>query len=190
MYGCASRTIKRAECWRIDAFKLWCWKRLLRVPWTERRSNRSILKEMNPEYSLEELMLNLSVQYLVTWGKKLTHWKRPWCQERLMAGRGRQRMRRLNGITDFHESEQTPGDSVKQGSLVCCSAWGHNELDMTEWLNWNELYPKQMWAKFAVKTVCNNKNPWFQNCLLSTSYQHSTNIQKSKIYRRTNFRNT
>ena len=92
----------------------------------------------------------------------------------------------LNG----HGFGWTLGVGDGQGSLVCCSAWGHNELDMTEWLNWNELYPKQMWAKFAVKTVCNNKNPWFQNCLLSTSYQHSTNIQKSKIYRRTNFRNT
>ena len=66
MHRYESWIIKKAESQRIDAFKLWCWKRLLRVPWTERRSNRSILKEMNPEYSLEELMLNLSVQYLVT----------------------------------------------------------------------------------------------------------------------------
>ena len=63
MYGCESWTIKKAECWRIDAFELWCWRRLLRVPWTARRSNQSILKEINPEYSLEELMLRLKLQY-------------------------------------------------------------------------------------------------------------------------------
>ena len=63
MYGCESWTIKKAECWKIDAFELWCWRRLLRVPWTARRSNHSILKEINPEYSLEELMLKLKLQY-------------------------------------------------------------------------------------------------------------------------------
>ena len=63
MYGCESWTIKKAECRRIDAFELWCWRRLLRVPWTARRSNQSILKEMNPEYSLEGLMLKLKLQY-------------------------------------------------------------------------------------------------------------------------------
>ena len=63
MYGCESWTIKKAECWRIDAFELWCWTRLLRVPWTARRSNQSILKEISPEYSLEGLMLNLKLQY-------------------------------------------------------------------------------------------------------------------------------
>ena len=63
MYGCESWTIKKAECQRIDAFELWCWRRLLRVPWTERRSNQSILKEINPEYSLEGLMLKLKLQY-------------------------------------------------------------------------------------------------------------------------------
>ena len=79
------------ECWtienteqRIDAFELWCWTRLLRVPWTVRGSNQSILKEINPEYSLEGLMLKL--QFLITWFKELTHWKRPWCWERLRAG--------------------------------------------------------------------------------------------------------
>ena len=63
MYGCESWTIKKAECQRIDAFELWCWRRLLRVPWTARRSNQSILKEISPEYSLEELMLKLKLQY-------------------------------------------------------------------------------------------------------------------------------
>ena len=70
MYGCESWTVKKAERRKIDAFELWCWRRLLRVPWTARRSNRSILKEINCEYSLEELMLKLKLQ-------ELTHWKRP-----------------------------------------------------------------------------------------------------------------
>ena len=85
MYGCESWTIKIAEHRRIDAFELWCWRRLLRVPWTARRSNQSILKEMSPGYSLEGLMLKL--QYFGHLMQKLPHLKRPWCWERLMAGR-------------------------------------------------------------------------------------------------------
>ena len=88
MYGCESWTIKKAECWRIvqNAFELWCWRGLLRVPWTLRRSNQSILKEFNSGCSLEGLMLKLKLQYLATWCEELTHWKRPWCWERLRAG--------------------------------------------------------------------------------------------------------
>ena len=82
-----SWTIKKAECQRIDAFELWCWRRLLRVPWTARRSNQSILKEISPEYSLEELMLKVKLQYFGLWWEELTHWERPWCWERLKAGR-------------------------------------------------------------------------------------------------------
>jgi len=82
MYECESRTIKKAERRRTDAFELWCWRRLLRVPWTARRSNQSLVKEISPEYSLEGLMLKLKRQYLVTWCKELTHLKRPWCWER------------------------------------------------------------------------------------------------------------
>ena len=84
MYGCESWTIRKAEGWKIDAFGLWCWKRLLRVPWTARKSTQSIVKEINAEYSVERLMLKL--QYFSTWCKELTHWKRPWCWERLKAG--------------------------------------------------------------------------------------------------------
>ena len=73
MYGCESCTINKAERWRIDAFELWCWRRLLRVPWTARRSNQSILKEISSEYSLEGLMLKLKLQYLATWCEELTH---------------------------------------------------------------------------------------------------------------------
>ena len=84
MYGCESWTIKKAECRRIDAFQLWCWRRLLRVPWTARRSNQSILKEITPEYSLE--CWSWSSSTLATWCEELTHWKRPWCWERLNVG--------------------------------------------------------------------------------------------------------
>ena len=86
MNGYENWTIKKTEHWRIDAFELWCWRRLFRVPWTERGSNQSILKEINPDYSLEVLVLKLKLQYLATWCKELTHWKRPSCWERLKAG--------------------------------------------------------------------------------------------------------
>ena len=102
MYGCASWTIKKAECWRIDAFELWCWRGLLRVPWTARRSNQSILKEISPEYSLEGLMLKLKLQYF---GHLM--WRTGSFEKTLMLGkikggrrRGQQRMRWLDGITD------------------------------------------------------------------------------------------
>ena len=85
MYGCESCTINRAECGRIDAFGLWCWRRLLRVPWTARRSNQSILKEISPENLLEGLMLKLKLQYFGHLMQKLTHWKRPWSWKRLKA---------------------------------------------------------------------------------------------------------
>ena len=84
-YGCATWTIRMAELQRIDAFELWCWRRLLRVPWTARRSNQSILKEISPGYSLEGLMLNWNSNTLATWCEGLTHFKRPWCREGLGA---------------------------------------------------------------------------------------------------------
>ena len=86
MYVCESWTIRKLSTERIDAFELWCWRRLLRVPWTARKSNQSILKEISPEYSLKGLILKL--QYLATWCEELTHWKRPWCWERLRAEGG------------------------------------------------------------------------------------------------------
>ena len=86
MYGCESWTVKKAKHRRIDAFELWCWRRLLRVPWTASRSNQSILKEISPECWLEGLMLKLKLQYFGTWCEELIHLKRPWCLERLRAG--------------------------------------------------------------------------------------------------------
>ena len=102
MYGCESWIIKKAECGRIGAFELWCWRRLLRAPWTARRSNQSILKEINPDYSLEGLMLKLKLQYF---GHLM--WRDDSLEKTLMLGkiegrsrRGRQKMRWLDGITD------------------------------------------------------------------------------------------
>ena len=85
MYGCESWTIKKAEYWRTDAFKLWCWKRFLRVPWIARRSSQSILKEISPGYSLEGWW-SWNPNTLATWCEELTHLKRPWCWERLKVG--------------------------------------------------------------------------------------------------------
>ena len=86
IYGCESWTIKKTEHWRIHTFELWCWRRLLRVLWTTRISNQSILKEISPECSLEGLILKLILNSLATWFKELTHLKRPWFGERLKAG--------------------------------------------------------------------------------------------------------
>ena len=87
MYRCEIWTIKKIERWRIDAFQLWCWRRLLRMSWTARRSNQSVLKEISPEdWILEGLRLKLKLQYLATCCEEVTHWKRPWCWERLKAG--------------------------------------------------------------------------------------------------------
>ena len=86
MYGCESWTIKKAECWRIDAFELWCWRRLLRVPWTARRSNQSILKEVCLNIHWKDWCWSWNSNTLATWCEELTHWTRPWCWEGLKAG--------------------------------------------------------------------------------------------------------
>ena len=143
MYGYESWTVKKAERRRIDAFGLWCWRRLLRVPWTARRSNQSILKETSPGYSLEGLMLKLKLQYFGHLMRRVDS-----LEKTLMVGgiggrrRGRQKMRWLDGITnlmDVSEFEWTPGVGDGQGGLACCNSWGCKESDMTEGLNWTEL---------------------------------------------------
>ena len=124
MYGCESWTIKKAECWRIHAFELWSWRRLLRVSWTA-RSNQSILKEMNPDYSLEGLMLKLKCQY-VSHLMQRTDWKdsdagEDWRREE--KGVTGDEMVGWHHSLSGHEFEQTPGDSEGQGSMVCCNSW-------------------------------------------------------------------
>ena len=133
-------TIKKAECWKIDAFELWCWRRLLRVPLTAKRPIQSILKEISPEYYCKDWCWSSNT--LATWRKQLTCWKRPWCWERLRAG-GEGDNRGWDGWMDHwlngHEFEQTLGDGEEQGSLACCSPWGCKESDTTEWLNNNNI---------------------------------------------------
>ena len=134
MFGCKSWTLKKAECQRIDAFQLWCWRRLLRVSWTARRSTQSILEEIKPEYTLEGLMLKL--QYFGHLMRRAYSLEKTRMLGKIEGRRRRwwQRMRRLNSITDsrdINEFEQTLGDGEGQGSLVCCSPWGRTKLNTT-----------------------------------------------------------
>ena len=142
MYGCDSWTIKKAECRRIDAFELWYWRRLLRVPWTARRSNQSILKEISLNIHWKDWYWCWNSQYF---GRLMR--RTDLLEKTLMLGkiegrrrRGRQRMRWLDGITvDGRESEWTPGDGDGQGGLACCDSWGHRiEHDWVTELNWTE----------------------------------------------------
>ena len=140
IYGCESWTIKKAECRRIEAFELWCWRRLLRVPWTARRLNLSILKEMSPECSLEGLMLKLKLQYFGHLMQRTNS-----LEKTLMLGkiegrrrRGQQRTGWLDGITDsmgmsLSKLQEMVMDREAWHSAV--SPWGHKELGMTEQLN-------------------------------------------------------
>ena len=139
-HGCDSWTIKKAECRRTDAFELWCGRRLLKVPWTARRSNQSILKENSPEYSLEGLMLKLKHQYF--WPPDVKNWlngKDPDAgkdRKEEEKGMTEDEMIRWHHWLDGHEFEQTPEVGDGQGTLVCCIPWGRKELDTTEQLNW------------------------------------------------------
>ena len=144
-YRCENWTVKKAECQRIDAFQLWCWRRLLRVPWTARRSNQSILKEISPEYSFEGLMLKLKLQRFDHQIRRTDSLEKTPMLGKIEGRRrrGQQRRRWLDGITDSMDmSLSKEEDSEGQGSLACCSPWGHKESDMAEWLNnSNTLYP-------------------------------------------------
>ena len=150
MCGCESWTVKKAECQGTDAFELWCWRRLLRVPWTVRRSNQSVLKEIKPVYPKGDQCVHWrdwcwswDSSTLATWCIELIHWKRPWCWERLKidAGKGRteDEMAGWHHRLIGHGFGWTPRVGDGQGGLVCYGSWGCKELDMTEWLTWTEI---------------------------------------------------
>ena len=142
MYGYESWTLKKAELWRIDAFELWCWRRLLRVPWTARRSNHSILKEISPGISLEGMMLKLKLQYFGHLMRRVDS-----LEGTLMLGgigaRGEGDDRGWDGwmasLTHGRESGWTPEVGDGQGGLACCDSWGCKESDTSERLIWSDL---------------------------------------------------
>ena len=154
MYGCENWSIKKAECPRTDAFKLRCWRRLLRVPWAARRSNQSILKEISPEYSLEVLMLKLTLQYFGYLRWEPTHWKRPWRWERVKEG-GESGDRGRDGWWHHwlsgHEFEQAP-EMVKNREAWCAAGRGVTKSwsILTEWVNNNNVVSKifNYWRAF------------------------------------------
>ena len=166
MYGCESWTVKKAEHWRIDAFELWCWRRLLRVPWTARRSNQSLLKEISPGCSLEGLMLKLKLQYFGHLMRRADSLEKTlmlgeiWGQEE--KGTTEDEMGGWHHWLDGHESEWTPGVGDRQGGLACYDSWVTESR--TRLSNWTELN----WTEHQIIKQCFKKS--------NTQIFHTTQI--------------
>ena len=146
MYGCESWIIKKAEHQSSVSFELWCWRRLLRVPWTARWSNQSVLKEISPEYPLEGLMLKLKLQYLATWCEELTHWKRPWDWERL-------------------QSEGEEGDRGWDGWMASPIQWTWTWADFGRW--WGTGRPG------ALQSMGLQSWPWLNDWMTTSRTRHT-----------------
>ena len=147
MYGCESLTIKKAECWKIDAFELWCWRRLLRVPWATGRSNQSILKEISPEYSLEGLMLKLKLQYFGHLMRRANS-----LEKTLMLGkiegrrrRGWQRTRWLDGITDTMDMSLSKLQEMVKDRKTWHAAVNGVSKSQTRLSNWTTTNNLEFW---------------------------------------------
>ena len=162
MYGCESWTVKKAEHRRIDAFELWCWRRLLRVPWTARRSTSPFWRRSALGFLWKEWCWSWNSSPLATSCEELTHWKRPWCSEGLgqeEKGRTEDEMAGWHYQLEGHEFEWSPGVGNGQGGLACCDSWGRKETE----LNWTEdlamllKYNEHSFFSYSNELICKFK---------------------------------